>query len=178
MVLGIPIGFLLARVRFLDDVSRPYMDVLNATPRMALVSLFVLWFGLGISSKVVLTFSVVIFVFIINTYAGVKGVEDDYLLVGRLLGASRWQLEMKIVLPAIVPILFAGLRLGVAYALSATIVAEIVAANNGLGFLIAQRTGVLDAGGALAATVVLMIIAWVINQIPQLLERRLSRWNS
>lgn len=178
IIVGIPVGFLLARVRFLDDVSRPFLDVLNATPRMALVSLFVLWLGLGISSKVALTFSVVVFVFIINTYAGVKGVEEDYIRAARLLGASRWALEWKVVLPATVPILFAGVRLGVAYALSATIVAEIVAANRGLGFLIAQRTGTLDTAGALAATVVLMLVAWVINQVPNRLERRLSRWNS
>jgi NitT/TauT family transport system permease protein len=178
IVIGVPVGFLLARVRLLDDVTRPYLDVLNATPRMALVSLFVLWLGLGISSKVALTFSVVVFVFIINTYAGVKGVEEDYLRVARLLGASRWQMERTVVLPATVPIIFAGVRLGVAYALSATIVAEIVAANRGLGFLIAQRTGVLDTAGALGATVVLMLVAWVINQVPNRLERRLSRWSS
>lgn len=176
-VVGVPVGFLLARVRFLDDLTRPYIDVLNATPRMALVSLFVLWFGLGLSSKVALTFSVVVFVFIINTYAGVKGVEDDYIRTARLLGANRRQLETKVVLPASLPIIFAGVRLGVAYALSATIVAEIVAANVGLGFLIAQRTGVLDTAGALGATVVLMLIAWVVNMIPNRLEKSLSRWN-
>lgn len=71
-----------------------------------------------------------------------------------------------------------GIRLAVAYALSATIVAEIVAANQGLGFLIAQRTGVLDTAGALGATVVLMLVAWAVNQVPNTLERRLSRWNA
>jgi NitT/TauT family transport system permease protein len=176
MLAGIPLGFLLARFRFLDDVTQPFLDVLNATPRMALVSLFVLWLGLGVASKVALTFSVVVLVFIINSYAGVKAVEDDYVRVARLLGASRWQLEWKIVLPAALPVIFAGVRLGVAYALSATIVAEIVAANRGLGFLIAQHTGVLDTTGALTATVVIMLLAWLINAVPNFVERKFSKW--
>jgi NitT/TauT family transport system permease protein len=177
-VLGIGGGLLLARYPLVDAVSRPFIDVFNTIPRIALAPLFVLWFGLTMRAKIALVFSVALFSFLINTYAGAKSVDAEFVRMARSLGASRWDLVRKIILPSIVPWVLAGARLGVAYSLAAAVIGEIVSANKGLGFRIAFAAGVLDTAGEFAAIVVLACVAWVANTGVARLESRLLRWKA
>lgn len=177
-VLGIALGLLLARYRLLDAVTYPFVDVLNSLPRMALAPLFALWFGLGIGGKVVLVVSVALFNFMINTYTGAKSVDPEYTKLARILGANRRQMIRTIIMPSIAPWVIAAMRFAVAYSLAAAVIAEIVAANHGLGYLIAFTSGVLDTNGQFAALVVLAIVAWVANTGVARLERRLLRWQN
>ncbi len=177
-VIGIPAGLLLARFPLLDAVTRPYIDVINTIPRIALAPLFVLWFGLRIQAKIALVFSVAVFGFLINAYAGAKSVDPEFVRMARSLGATRAQLVRKIVLPSIVPWLLAGARLGVAYSLAAAVVGEIVAANRGLGYRIAFASGVLDTAGEFAALLALALVAWAMNTAVARLEARLLRWKA
>ena len=176
VVTGIPIGFLLARWRLLDEVLQPFIAVINATPRIALVSIFVLWFGIGLESKVALVYSVVVFNVLVNTHAGARSVDPEFLTMARLAGASRFQTDVLVVLPWCIPWILAAVRLGVAYALTAAVVAEIISAQRGLGFLIGQRAGLLDTAGSFAAIVLLMGLAWLVNSTVEAAERRLLRW--
>jgi NitT/TauT family transport system permease protein len=175
-VVGITAGLLLSRFPLVDVVTRPYIDVINTIPRIALAPLFVLWFGLRIQAKIALVFSVAVFGFLINAYAGAKSVDPEFVRMARSLGATRVQLVRKIVLPSIVPWLLAGARLGVAYSLAAAVVGEIVAANRGLGYRIAFASGVLDTAGEFAALLALALVAWAMNTAVARLEARLLRW--
>lgn len=175
-ILGVLCGLVLARYPLVDATTRPFIDVANTIPRIALAPLFVLWFGLSINAKIALVFSVAAFSFLINTYSGAKSVDPEFVRMARSLGASRIDVVRKIVLPSIVPWLLAGARLGVAYSLAAAVVGEIVSANSGLGYRIAFAAGVLDTAGEFAALLVLAIVAWAVNTAVERLEARLLRW--
>lgn len=177
-VCGIALGLLLARYALLDAVTRPFIDVANTIPRIALAPLFVLWFGLSINAKIALVVSVALFSFLINTYSGAKSVDPEFVRLARSLGATRRDVVLRIVFPSIVPWLLAGARLGVAYSLAAAVIGEIVSANQGLGYRVAFAAGVLDTAGEFAALLVLALVAWAVNTAVARLETRLLRWKT
>jgi sulfonate transport system permease protein len=177
-VLGIGIGLLLARFDAVEVITRPFVDIFNTLPRIALAPLFVLWFGFDMSAKVYLVVSVVSIAFLINTYAGVTSVDSDFVRLAQNLGGSRRKVIAKIIIPSITPWLFAAVRFGVAYSLATAIVGEIVAANAGLGYLISYSSGVLDTTGVFAALVTVAIVAWIVNTAIAYLERYLLRWQA
>ena len=170
---GILIGLTLARFALLNSVLGPLIGMLNSVPRIALVSLFVLWFGIGVSSKIALVWSLVVFTMLVNTYGGATNVDRDLLTMTRLLGASQRQIMRKLILPASVPWIFAGLRLSVAHALTGAIVGEMIVAQSGLGFLISSAAATFNTGGVMAVLVVVAIVAVFLNLASEWLERRL-----
>lgn len=173
---GILGGFALARWDRLARVLDPYVTALNSLPRVALAPLFILWFGIGLTSKIVLAFSLVVFILLVNTYAGAKNVDQDLVIITRLLGASRRQLTLKVILPASIPWIFAGFRLGVAYALIGAVVGEVIVAQAGLGFLISAAAGVFNTTGVFSALIILMVVAMLLNELMKAAERKLLRW--
>ena len=173
---GIAAGFLLARSEELARVLDPFVTALNSLPRVALAPLFILWFGIGLTSKVVLAFSLVVFILLVNTYAGAKNVDQDLVIIARLLGASRRQLTMKIILPSSIPWIFAGLRLGLAYALIGAVVGEVIVATAGLGFQISHAAGVFNTTGVMSSLIILMVIATLLNEAMKVAEVKLLRW--
>jgi sulfonate transport system permease protein len=175
-VVGVVAGFVLARSEELARVLDPYVTALNSLPRVALAPLFILWFGIGVTSKVILAFSLVVFILLVNTYAGAKNVDQDLVIIARLLGASPRQVTTKIILPASIPWIFAGLRLGLAYALIGAVVGEVIVAQAGLGFLIAHSAGVFNTTGVFSALIILMLIATLLNEVMKVAERKLLRW--
>jgi NitT/TauT family transport system permease protein len=175
-VAGILGGFALARWDRLARVLDPYVTALNSLPRVALAPLFILWFGIGLISKIVLAFSLVVFILLVNTYAGAKNVDQDLVIITRLLGASRRQVTTKVILPASIPWIFAGLRLGLAYALIGAVVGEVIVAQAGLGFLISAAAGVFNTTGVFTALIILMVIAMLLNELMKVAERKLLRW--
>ena len=175
-IVGILGGFALARWDRLAHVLDPYVTALNSLPRVALAPLFILWFGIGLTSKVVLAFSLVVFILLVNTHAGAKNVDQDLVIITRLLGATRRQLTLKVILPASIPWIFAGLRLGLAYALIGAVVGEVIVAQAGLGFLIASAAGVFNTTGVFSALIILMLIAMLLSEVMKVAERKLLRW--
>jgi NitT/TauT family transport system permease protein len=175
-VLGCLAGFTLGRWNLLQRVLEPFILSLTAIPRLAMAPLFIIWFGLGIESKVALIVTVVFFVLLINTYAGTKSIDADLQLLSRALGSSRWQITRYIEVPTCLPWIFAGLRLALAYSVAGAIVGEFVASERGLGNLIQRRGSLLDVSGQFAALVTLLIMVWIIDIVMTLVERRLFRW--
>ncbi len=173
---GIFTGFLLARWERAARVLDPYVTALNSLPRVALAPLFILWFGIGATSKIVLAFSLVVFILLVNTYAGGKNVDQDFIIIARLLGANSRQLMIKVILPSSIPWIFAGLRLGLAYALIGAVVGEVIVSQAGLGYLIAYSAGVFNTTGVFSALFILMLIAMVVNELMKAVERKLLRW--
>jgi NitT/TauT family transport system permease protein len=138
----------LGRRETLADTLDPYVVAFNGIPRIALAPLFIIWFGIGPTSKVILVISFVFFLTFFNTFAGVKGVEAELKNVLRIMGASERQILMKVTLPAIVPWITTGLKIALPYAIVAAVVGEFIAAREGLGYLINYNTSLFSTTGA------------------------------
>jgi len=175
-VLGIVAGLLLARSPFWDEVLAPLVLALNSLPRVALAPLIILWFGIGIVAKVVTAFTLVFFILLVNTLGGAKNVDTDILTIARLMGASRRDILWKVTLPSALPWIFAGLNIGLTYALLGVIVAEILASNQGIGYIISSGAANFDTAAVFAGLVTLAIVAWLFSAIMRKVEARLLRW--
>lgn len=175
-LIGTALGFLLAAWRVMDEITAPFVDALNAMPRIALAPLFILWFGIGFSSKLALIFSVNILIHLIAAVGAAKSVDPDLLTLARTMGAKGLRLAREVTLPWSVPFLMVALRLGMAYALSGAILGELLASRVGLGNLIARSAGILDTSGVIAALLVVVVVAFGLNVGLRKLESRLLRW--
>ncbi|GAA1844777.1 ABC transporter permease [Pseudonocardia ailaonensis] len=174
--LGTLVGLLLANNRFLDRVVSPFLIPVNSLPRLAFAPLFLLWFGLTIWSKVALASSLIFFIMIFNTRAGVRNVDPDMMEVATLLGLSSRSVLRKVSLPFAVPSVVAGVRLSVTYGLLGVIGSEMIAARDGMGVSIVTSANALNTNGIFAVLVVLAAIATLLGIITGLLEKWLLRW--
>jgi NitT/TauT family transport system permease protein len=175
-VLGILAGLLLARSPFWDEVLAPLVLALNSLPRVALAPLIILWFGIGVLAKVVTAFTLVFFILLVNTLGGAKNVDNDILTIARLMGASERDILWKVTFPSALPWIFAGLNLGLTYSLLGVIVAEILASNQGLGYVIASSAASFNTAGVFAGLITLAVVAWLFSAIMRKVEARLLRW--
>ena len=157
---------------FLD----PYFTALNVMPRIALAPLFILWFGLGIGSKVAIGVSLVFFIVLANTVAGIRGVSQDHVMLSKTLGASPMQMFFKVTLPGAVPVIFSGLRLGLIFAMLGVVGGEIIASEHGLGQKLAYLGSTFDVNGVMALLLVLSLLGVLITYSMTWLERRLLAW--
>ena len=152
------------------------MLALNSLPRVALAPLIILWFGIGITAKVVTAFTLVFFILLVNTLGGAKNVDNDILTIARLMGASERDILWKVTLPSALPWIFAGLNLGLTYSLLGVIVAEILASNHGLGYVIASSAATFNTAGVFAGLITLAVVAWLFSALMRNVEARLLRW--
>ena len=175
---GITVGFVLGRVEWLAQLLDPIVTAIYSLPKVALAPLFILWFGVDLTSKVVLTAVVCFFLVFYNTYAGVRDVDKDLVDVVRVMGGRRSDLLLKVVLPSAAAWIYTGLRLAVPYALIGAVVGEIVASNKGLGFLLARAAGTFNTAGTFAALFILMLIGTLLNFMVDWSERITGRRTS
>lgn len=173
---GVAVGLALGLNRRLAAVLDPFIVAFYSLPKIALAPLFILWFGVGLTSKVVLATFVVFFLVFYNTYAGTLAVEAELVDVLRLMGASRGQIIRKVILPSALIWIFTGMKSSVPYALIGAVVGEMMASNKGLGYLIEAAAGQYDTGGVFAALFVLMIIATGLHEMLKQSERLMLRW--
>ena len=148
----------------------------NVLPRIALVPLFILWFGLGIGSKIALGVSLTFFIVLSSTVAGIRGVSQDHVTLTRTLGASSRQMFFSVTLPGAVPVLFSGLRLGVIYALLGVVGAEVIASERGLGQQLAYLGSTFNVNGVWSLLFDLAVIGVLIMKLMNWIERRLLHW--
>jgi NitT/TauT family transport system permease protein len=175
-VLGVVCGLALGRVRFLADVFGPFIKVLNAIPRIVLGSVFVLAFGLGLESKVLLVIVLVFFGVFFNAFQGAREVDRTFIANASILGASRWQVTRQVVLPSAFTWIVASLHVAFGFALIGAIVGEFIGGLRGLGVLIKTAQGTFDANGVWAAMVIMALVALAAEWLITRLERRLLRW--
>jgi sulfonate transport system permease protein len=173
---GVVFGFLLGRKQWLSDLLFPFFRLGNAIPRVVLGPIFLLWFGLGIWSKVTLGMTVVFFVMFFNTYQGVRNVPALFMNNVRMLGASEWQLNLHVVFPSILTWIMASLQVSVGLAIIAVVIGEYMGASQGIGYMILQSEGVLDSTGVFAGISILSLIVVFVGGILGLVERRFERW--
>ncbi|WP_216359107.1 MULTISPECIES: ABC transporter permease [Arthrobacter] len=173
---GLVLGFLLARVRFLERLLDPFLQMFNALPRVVLAPIFLLWFGLGIWSKVAFGFTLVFFIVFFNTLEGVKSVDRVLVDNARMLGASEKQLLRHVFIPSALTWIFSSLHISVGFAITGAVVGEYLGASAGVGYAIAQAQGVFDTKGVFAGMFILMFVVLIIDLLVNRLERHLLRW--
>ena len=173
---GVAAGIVRMQFPFVAGVSDPFLTILNVLPRVALAPMFIIWFGVGEGSKVALAVSLVFFIMMLNTEAGIRSLDRELILTMRALGATDRQLFWKVMLPGAVPAIFGGMRLGVVYALLAVVVGEMISARMGLGQRIAFYAASFRAEGVLGTILVLATIGLALNFVVAQAESRLLRW--
>jgi NitT/TauT family transport system permease protein len=176
--MGISLGFSLGRSPMLARVLDPYIKMLNAVPRVVLAPLFLLWFGLGIWSKVALAVTLVFFVMFFNTYQGVR--DADRVLVDnvRMLGATERQLVRHVLIPSALTWIFSSLQTSLGFAMVGAVVGEYLGSTRGLGYVISQAEGTFDTTGVFAGMTVLGIVVVIVGAGVTRLERWLLRWKT
>jgi NitT/TauT family transport system permease protein len=175
-LLGVVLGFVLAQAPTAARILNPYLMAINGIPRIALAPLFLVWFGIGLASKIWLGGMMAFFLTFFNTFAGVGGVDQGLKNVARVMGASPLQVLLKVVLPASTPWIVAGLRLGFPYALVAAVVGEMVMSTAGIGHRIIAATQVFNVTGTMAGVLVLMVVVMLVNWLLDRAEAHLLRW--
>lgn len=166
----------MAQWPLVEYILDPFVNAFYAIPRIALVPLIILWVGLEFGGKVTILVSVAIFPVIVNTYAGIKDVRGSMLEIGRAYGATSTQIFLKIVLPAAVPFIMAGVRLSVGLAIIGLIVGEFFTAINGLGGMIVEYANNFATAKLFVPVIVIAFVGVILTEFVVFLERRMSRW--
>jgi len=175
-VLGIALGLAMAASATVKQALQPWVSGLYATPTIALAPLFILWFGIGIWSKVLVVITLVLFPVAINTEAGLRTTSERLIEMLRSFGATRWQIFAKVSLPSAVPFILAGLKLGIGRGLIGVVVAELFGSRAGLGNLISQSADAFNMPDLFAGVVVLAFAGIVMTAAFGWLEQRLVPW--
>jgi NitT/TauT family transport system permease protein len=175
-LLGVAVGFTFAHWEKLAYIFDPLMVALNAMPRVVLAPLFILWFGLGLLSKVVMVISLVFFVVFFSTYTGLREVDRDLVNNARILGASRRHMISHVLLPSALTWIFSSLRTSVGFALIGAVVGEYLGSHEGMGYVISYAESMFNATGVLAGLLVLMAAVIAIDIALKRLDARFSYW--
>jgi len=176
VIAGIFFGVLLGQIPFLADVLGPYIKVMNAIPRIVLGSIFVVWLGLGTSSKVLLAAVLVFFVVFFNAFQGTREVDRNLINNARVLGASRLAIVRHVVVPSALTWIIASLHVAFGFAIIGAIVGEFLGATKGLGLVIASSQNHFSPDGVFAAMLIIAVIALTAEGLIGQLERRLLAW--
>ncbi|MEV5570150.1 ABC transporter permease [Spirillospora sp. NPDC052269] len=173
---GVVLGVVLGRSRFLSDVCAPFIKAANAIPRIILASLFVIWFGLGMESKVATAFVLVFFAVFFNAFQGAREVDRNLVNNARILGAGRWAVLRTVVVPSATSWILASLHSAFGFAIIGAVVGEYSGADKGLGLLINHAQGTFDAAGIYAGMIIITVLALLAEWLLTMLEGRLLRW--
>ena len=173
---GILIGIMIGQSWWLEYILDPFINALYSIPRVALIPLIILWAGLETNGKIVIVASIAIFPVIVNTYSGIKDVRGSLIEIGRAYGASEFQIFTKIVLPAAVPYIMAGVRLAVGLAIIGVIVSEFFTAVTGLGGLIVLFANNFATAKVFVPIIITGVLGVALTESVAFIERRLSRW--
>lgn len=173
---GVLFGVVLGRSQYLADVLAPFIKAANALPRIVLAALFVIWFGLGLTSKVATVIVLVFFAVFFNAFTGAREVDRNLIDNARILGASRGKVLTSIVLPSATSWILSSLHVAFGFALIGAVVGEYTGAKHGIGFLIAAAQGTFDTAGVYAGMAIMTVVALFAEWGISTLENRLLRW--
>jgi NitT/TauT family transport system permease protein len=175
--LGVALAALMAEFRVVQRAIFPYVVGFQSLPKVAIAPLYVIWFGYQMQPKVAMAATLTLFPVLLNSLQGFASVERDRMELMASLDASRWQSFWLIKLPSASPLIFAGLNLGIVYALLGTIVAEFIGAQRGMGVVVTQLQSTSDTAGVFAVLVVLAVAGYLLIAIMRLLQRRVVFWS-
>lgn len=176
MACGLAGGYALGRAPRLARVAEPYVMAFYGIPKIALAPLFIIWFGIGMWSKVALAAIMVFFLVFYNVYTGVRGVDRDLVALARVMGADERQLGRHVYLPASAPFVLLGMRMAIPYAVIGVIVGEFTSSTKGLGLFIHYASDTYDPAGVFAGIAILLAFVVLAGSLAGRVERRLLRW--
>lgn len=175
-VAAITVGSVIAQFRIVEKTVYPYLIAIQTTPKVAIAPLFIMWFGFGITSKIIVAAIISFFPILVNVIAGLRSTDVQRIELMRSLRASRWQIFWMVRLPSALPMIFAGLQVAIIFSILGAIVGEFVGSNKGLGNLILQMNFNLDTPGVFGALVCLSAMGIVLHVIMHRIQRRLLFW--
>ena len=176
VLIGVPLGILMGWYSRLNAILDPFVSALYATPRIALLPLVMIWFGIGFASKFAIVFLGAVFPILVNTITGMRTLDADFVKVARSFGASDRQMFMTVALPSSVPLLLTGLRLGLGHALVGIVVGEMYGATHGLGFLISVSGARFQTDKVMVGIILIAGAGVALTELLRLIERRFERW--
>lgn len=176
-VAGLVLGSLVAQFALVEKTLYPYLVAIQTTPKIAIAPLFIMWFGFGVTSKITIAATVAFFPILVNVIYGLKSTDGARIELMRSLRASPMKVFLMVRLPSALPMIFAGLNVGIVFSLLGAIVGEFVGSRNGLGNLVMQMNANLDAAGVFAVLVVLSAIGVSLHLIMQAVQKRLLFWH-
>lgn len=175
-VSGIMLGAVIAQFRLIERTFYPYLVALQTLPKIAIAPLVIVWFGFGLSSKVVIAATVAFFPVLVNVIVGLKTIDPAKLDLMRSLRASRWQTFRLVTFPNALPFVFAGLDIAIVFSVLGAIVGEFVGAQQGLGNLILQFNVALDIAGVFAVLILLSVMGVALHLIMQAVQKHVIFW--
>jgi NitT/TauT family transport system permease protein len=173
---AIPFGIMTGWYKRMSAIFDPFINAMNATPRVALLPLVIIWLGIGILSKVGIIFLGAVFPMLINTRDGVKTTPQNLLNAARSFGASEWMVFKSVVLPSTVPFILTGLRLGVGRAIVGVMVGELYAATAGIGFMITVAGATFQTDKVFVGVLIFAISGMFLVELLNRVERRFGNW--
>ncbi|MEK6229193.1 MAG: ABC transporter permease [Actinomycetota bacterium] len=180
-LIGVAVGlfgaFVLVSLPMVEEVFSPFLIAFYSIPKIALAPLFIMWFGFGYLPKILLAALMVFLIVLVNSVTGIKSISPGLVEVSRVLGAGGLQLARKVILPGAAPAIMASIRITFSRAMVGAILAEFIAATEGLGFLIVRASRQFDTPTVFAGIVVIAVLVMSVNGLIRLLERRLLPWN-
>jgi NitT/TauT family transport system permease protein len=178
IVVGIPLGIAMARIRWLDWALDLPINALYATPLVAVVPLLVLWFGIYLKAKIIVVFLFAVFPILINTYQGVRECDKGMLEVAQSFRSSEWRTWRDVLLPFAMPYIIAGLRLAIGRGLIGMIIAEFYTTISGLGFMITKYANVFAMDKTFVPVIVLMVLGVSLTTLLKWIGRRIAPWSA
>lgn len=175
-VVAVVLAGILSSLPFLEKVITPFIVAFQSMPKVAIAPLIIIWFGFGDVSKIVIVLTVCFFPILINSLHGLKVRDRDHYELFKSLGATRWQMFYRLRLPHAVPYIFAGLHIGVIFALIGTVVAEFVGSNTGVGYLMLQAKATFDTPAVYACLLILMLLGMLLHFVMVQIETRVAFW--
>ena len=175
-VVGVVLGYLMGMYKRFDEIMDPWIATLYSIPIIAIVPLIIIWFGIGMISKVIVVFKITAVAIILNTSAGIKNLDPVWLELAKSLRLSGWETTYKIRLPGALPYIITGMRLGVGRALLGVIVAELMAANAGLGYLLRDSSETWDSPKLFVTVFLLAAMGLLSFNLIKRFERRMAPW--
>jgi NitT/TauT family transport system permease protein len=176
--IGVVLGVLIARARWLELTLNPFIVATQVIPKVALVPLFVLWFGFGITSKVIVAAVLSFFPILTNTALGVKSIEEGHRDVMVSLNATRWQVFRRLELPSALPYIITGLEVGIVLAIIGAIVGEYLGGNSGLGHLLIARLNAFETDQMFAVLIHMSLLGFTFYFLIGALRRRFIPWHA
>jgi NitT/TauT family transport system permease protein len=173
---GVVLGVLVGWYRRLEMILGPFLNAIYATPRVAMVPLIIIWFGIGMWSKVFIVFISAFFPVLVNTIGGVKATDADLLRAARAYCASDWQIFKTVAVPGAVPFILTGVRQGVALGLIGVVVGEMFGGSEGIGFMVAYGGQTFATDTLFVGVLIIAFAGIVLTWFAEKLERRFSRW--
>ncbi|OEU96593.1 ABC transporter permease [Streptomyces oceani] len=170
------LGTAISQIRLVERTFMPYIVAFQTVPKVALAPLFVVWFGFGMTSKIVMAAVIAFFPMLVNVVEGLRSADADRIQMLKVFGAGRFQVFRMVRLPSALPFIFAGLDIGIVFAVLGAVVGEFIGAKEGLGYLLLQTNYNFDIAGMFAVLIVLSVVGLLAHMLIRLLQRKIAFW--